>query len=48
MGEHIEMLTHDGYSSLLVEQNAMMALTLAKKAYVLELGRLFLKMMLRD
>jgi len=43
MGEHIEMLTHDGYSSLLVEQNAMMALTLAKKAYVLELGQVVLE-----
>ena len=38
IGEHIKMLADEGYTIILVEQNATMALELAKKVYVLETG----------
>lgn len=38
IGERIEQLAHEGYTIILVEQNATMALELAERAYVLETG----------
>jgi len=43
MGDHIRRLVEDGYAVILVEQNASLALSLAKKAYVLEIGRVALE-----
>jgi len=43
MGEHIKQFVDDGYSVILVEQNATLALSLAKKAYVLEIGEVVLE-----
>ena len=43
MGEHIKQVVDDGYSVILVEQNASLALSLAKKAYVLEIGEVALE-----
>ena len=43
MGEHIKQVVDDGYSVILVEQNASLALSLAKKAYVLETGKVALE-----
>ena len=40
IAHHIRRLAEEGYAVILVEQNASLALTLAKKAYVLELGRI--------
>lgn len=42
IAEAIRSLNRDGLAILLVEQNARMALSLAKRAYVLETGRLVL------
>lgn len=39
IGRRIAQLADDGYSIILVEQNATMALELADRAYVLETGR---------
>ena len=38
IGKLIKQLANDGYTIVLVEQNATMALELAHKAYVLETG----------
>jgi len=38
MGGHIKRVVKDGYSVILVEQNASLALSLAAKAYILETG----------
>ncbi len=43
MGQHIKQLAEAGYSIVLVEQNASMALSLAQRAYVLENGRVVLE-----
>jgi branched-chain amino acid transport system ATP-binding protein len=43
IGERIRRLADEGYTIILVEQNAIMALELAKKAYVLETGRVALE-----
>jgi branched-chain amino acid transport system ATP-binding protein len=43
MGDHIRRLAEDGYAVVLVEQNANLALSIAKKAYVLEVGRIVLE-----
>ena len=43
MGQHIKQIAEDGYSVILVEQNASVALSLAKRAYVLETGRVALE-----
>ena len=43
MGQYIKQFAEDGYSVVLVEQNASMALSLAQKAYVLETGRVALE-----
>lgn len=40
IGERIRKLADEGYTIILVEQNASLALELAKKAYVLETGRI--------
>jgi branched-chain amino acid transport system ATP-binding protein len=42
IANYIEELAKKGYTVLLVEQNANLALSLAKNAYVLELGRITL------
>jgi branched-chain amino acid transport system ATP-binding protein len=39
IGERIRQLAEEGYTIILVEQNATLALELAKKAYVLETGK---------
>lgn len=39
IGERIRQLAEEGYTVILVEQNATLALELAKKAYVLETGK---------
>jgi len=39
----IRRLAEGGYTVILVEQNASLALTLAKRAYVLEMGRIALE-----
>lgn len=43
VADRIRQLTEEGYTVLLVEQNASLALTLAKRAYVLETGRIALE-----
>jgi len=43
IGERISRLANEGYTIILVEQNAILALELAKKAYVLETGRVALE-----
>lgn len=43
VGKIIEGINRDGVSILLVEQNARMALNLAGKAYVLQVGRIVLE-----
>jgi branched-chain amino acid transport system ATP-binding protein len=43
IGERIEQLADEGYTIILVEQNATMALELAEKAYVLETGSIALE-----
>ena len=43
IGERIQKLAEEGYTIVLVEQNAIMALELAKEAYVLETGRVALR-----
>ena len=43
IADHIRQLADEGYTIILVEQNASVALRLAKKAYVLELGRVALE-----
>lgn len=43
IGERIRQLADEGYTIILVEQNAILALELAKKAYVLETGRVALE-----
>ena len=43
VADHIRRLAGEGYAILLVEQNASLALTLAKRAYVLEIGRIALE-----
>ena len=43
IGERIRQLADEGYTIILVEQNAIMALELARKAYVLELGKVALE-----
>lgn len=43
MGDHIKQMAEDGYTVILVEQNAHLALSLAKNAYVLEVGRVVLE-----
>ena len=42
IGEAIREISGDGVPVLLVEQNAAMALSVAHRAYVLELGRVVL------
>jgi len=39
VADHIKRLADEGYTVILVEQNANLALSLAKRAYVLELGK---------
>ncbi len=43
IGERISRLADEGYTIILVEQNAILALELAKKAYVLETGKVALE-----
>ncbi len=43
IGERVRRLADEGYTIILVEQNAILALELAKKAYVLETGRVALE-----
>ena len=43
IGERIEQLADEGFTIILVEQNATMALELAEKAYVLETGTIALE-----
>lgn len=43
IGERIRTLVEEGYTIVLVEQNATMALELAKEAYVLETGRIAMR-----
>lgn len=43
MAHHITEFVKAGYSVILIEQNSTMALTLAKKAYVLEEGKIALE-----
>jgi len=43
IGERVRRLADEGYAIILVEQNAIMALELARKAYVLETGRVALE-----
>jgi branched-chain amino acid transport system ATP-binding protein len=43
ISERIRRLADEGYTIILVEQNATIALELAKKAYVLETGRIALQ-----
>lgn len=43
MGDHVKQMAEDGYTVILVEQNAHLALSLAKNAYVLEVGRVVLE-----
>ncbi len=43
IGERIKRLADDGYTIILVEQNATIALELAEKAYVLETGKVALE-----
>ncbi len=43
IGERIMRLADDGYTIILVEQNAILALELARRAYVLETGKVALE-----
>ena len=43
IGERIRQLANEGYSIILVEQNATMALELANEAYVLETGKVIME-----
>lgn len=43
VGKIVQEISKDGVSTLLVEQNAYMALEISEKAYVLELGKVTLK-----
>lgn len=43
VADHIRQLAEEGYAIILVEQNASLALALAKKAYVLEIGKIALE-----
>ena len=43
LGDHIKQLAEAGATVILVEQNASLALKLAKRAYVLESGRIALE-----
>ena len=43
IASNIEHLATEGYTIILVEQNANLALKIAKKAYVLEMGRMALE-----
>jgi branched-chain amino acid transport system ATP-binding protein len=43
MGRYIKQFAEDGYSIILVEQNANMALSIAQRAYVLESGEVVLE-----
>lgn len=43
MGQYIKKFAEDGYSIILVEQNANMALSIAQRAYVLETGKVALE-----
>jgi branched-chain amino acid transport system ATP-binding protein len=43
IGERVRQLADEGYTIILVEQNAILALELAEKAYVLETGRVALE-----
>ena len=43
MGRYIKQFAEDGYSIVLVEQNATMALSVAQRAYVLEIGKVALE-----
>jgi len=43
MSEHVKQMVEDGYAVILIEQNAYLALSIAKKAYVLEVGRIALE-----
>jgi len=42
-GAYIRQLAEEGYSVILIEQNASLALSIAKKAYILEVGRVTLE-----
>lgn len=48
MGDHIKQMAEDGYAVILIEQNACLALSIAKKAYVLEVGRIALEGSAKD
>jgi branched-chain amino acid transport system ATP-binding protein len=48
MGDHIKQMAEDGYVVILIEQNAYLALSIAKKAYVLEVGRIVLEGSAKD
>ena len=43
IGDHIRRFAEEGYTIILVEQNASLALGLAKRAYVLEVGTVALE-----
>jgi len=43
MGQHVKHFAEDGYSVILVEQNANLALSIAHRAYVLEVGKVALE-----
>jgi len=43
IGKRIKQLADEGYTIILVEQNAILALELARKAYVLETGKVALE-----
>ena len=43
MGRYIKQFAEDGYSIVLVEQNATLALSVAQRAYVLEIGKVALE-----
>jgi len=43
MGQHVKQFAEDGYSVILVEQNANLALSIAHRAYVLEVGKVALE-----
>ena len=43
IGERIRQLANEGYTIILVEQNATMALELANEAYVLETGKVIME-----
>lgn len=43
VGDCVRQLAEEGYAVVLVEQNARLALTIAKRAYVLEIGKVALE-----